>query len=189
MADKPSIPRVPKSAVDIETKSTDRQDRSWLARLYPEPKTYEQRREDDKRRQEIYRSHLSKHPHLTIALRGSIVFGLVMWFVQNLNAWWFSGGDDRAAAMSNVFLSFLVGGMVMFLAVLWIKYVNKQLYGFQSVAEAQFWLVYSVLIAGLIALWSTRLLGDYTNIAWVPTLVALHFTALFVGAKLSINDA
>lgn len=178
MVDKPTT---------TQPKRNNPQDRSWLARLYPEPKTYEQRKEDDKRRQEIYRSHLSKHPHFTIAVRGSVVFGLVMWFVQNLNAWWFSGGDDRAAAMSNVFFSFFIGVLVMLLAVAWIKYVNKQLYGFQSVPEAQFWLTYGVVVAVLIALWSSKLLGEYTNVLWIPVLVALHFIALFFVSKRSID--
>lgn len=161
-------------------------DRSKLGRLYPAAKTYEQRKSDDERRQKIYRSRLAKHPRFTIAAYGSVVAGLMVWFVQNLNAWWFAGGEDRGVVMGYVFFSFSVAFLLIFLIMSWFKYVTKQLYDFQG-AAGLFWLVYSVVIAALIALWSSKLVGEYTNATWIPILTILHFAALFIGARVSIG--
>jgi hypothetical protein len=173
--------------MDNQSKSSNR-DRSKLGQLYPTAKTYEQRKSDDERRQKIYRSRLAKHPRLTITAYGSVVFGLIVWFMQNLNAWWFAGGDDRGVVMGYVFFSFSVAFMLIFLIMGWVKYVTKQLYDFEG-AAGLFWLAYGVTVAVLIALWSSKLAGDYTNPAWILILTVLHFVALFIGARVSIGRA
>lgn len=164
----------------------DNRDRSKLGRLYPAAKTYEQRKSDDERRQKIYRSRLAKHPRFTIAAYGSVVAGLMIWFVQNLNAWWFAGGEDRGIVMGYVFFSFSVAFLLIFLIMGWVRYVTKQLYDFQG-AMGLFWLVYAVIIAVLIGLWSSKLAGGYTNSVWIPILTIVHFIALLVSSRLSIR--
>lgn len=176
-----------KSKPTTQAVSNNRSDRSELSKLYPNPKTYEERKADSEKRQEMYRSRLPKSPHLVIALYGSGVFGLAVWFVQNLNTWWLDSSNP-AVAMSRVFFSFSIALMLLFLFVAWVNYANKLLNALQN-ATNLFWIVYGVLVTALLLLWLNIPLGERTNAAWIPILTVIHFIVLFVSAQRIIGRA
>ncbi len=185
MANKPKISHFSKTNIsDAKPVSDAYKDRSKLALLYPEPKTYEQRKEDDKLRLQSYRRHWPKYPYLNIAAYGSAVLGLIMLVIQNLYAWWF-GSSDLAITMSVVFFSFTIWLIVAFLLIAWVSYVNKQFSYFGGIRV--FWLVYSVLAAVLLAPWLSGWIWEYTNILWVPVLTILHFIFVFFSAQRIIS--
>ncbi len=182
MTDKPKITHFAASNwSDSKVLKGDSQDRSRLARLYPKPKTYEQRKRDDILRQKSYRRQWPKHPHLNIAAYGSAILGLTVWFIQNLNDSWF-GNSNKGLIMSTVFLSFAVGIVLVFLIIAWVNYVNKQFSYFGGLASV-FWLFYAVSVAVLLALWLSGWIWDYTNILWIPVLIVLHFIIAFFSTR------
>jgi hypothetical protein len=171
----------PTDSSDSKSVSRHDPDRSYLARLYPKPKTYEQRKQDNRLRQQSYRRKWPKYPYLNIATYGSTVLGLVIWVAQNLHAWWF-GSSDYGITMSTVFFSFAIGLGLAFLLIAWVNYVNKLFSYFGSMIRL-FWLVYAVLVAVLLVLWLSGWLWEYTNILWFLILTVFHFIVVFFIAK------
>ncbi len=157
------------------------QNQSRLARLYPKPKTYEQKKQDDKLLQQTYRRQWPKYPYLNIATYGSLVFGLIIWFTQNIKTWWFGNGDF-GLVMSTVFFSFAIWLILAVSFIVWINYVNKQFSYFGGMIRL-FWLIYIILIALLLTLWQNGWIWEYTNILWVPALAILHFIVMFLSAR------
>lgn len=182
MANKPKISHFSKTNIsDSKPVNNAYKDRSKLALLYPEPKTYEQKKEDDKLRQQSYRRHWPKYPYLNIAVYGSAVLGLMIWFVQNLNTWWFSS-SNKGIVMSTVFISFAIFLVPAFLLITWIVYVNKQFSYFGGMVRL-FWLVYDIILAVILSIWLSGWIGDYTNTLWIPALIVLHFILVFFSAQ------
>lgn len=187
MAHKPRISHYASSdSSDQKPVSSTISDRSHLARLYPEPKTYNQRKQDDKLRQQAYRRHWPKRPYLNIAAYGSIVLGLVIWFMQNLGAWVF-GSSDKGITMATVFFSFALGLGLFFLIISWINYANK-LFSYFGGRLQIFWIVYTLLVAALLFSWLNSWIWEYTNILWIPVLIILHFTVVFFSARSNIGQ-
>ncbi|HSW77293.1 MAG TPA: hypothetical protein VLG36_00665 [Candidatus Chromulinivoraceae bacterium] len=156
-------------------------DRSSLVELYPKPKTYGQRAQDDKMRQQAYRRHWPRYPYLNIAAYGSALLGLVIWFAQNLNTWWFSAAS-YGDVMSHVFFSFVVGLMLVFLIVFWVSYVNKLFSYFRGAIQI-FWFIYPLEVGTLLTLWLSGLMWDYMNISWIPVLAIFHFVIVFFSVQ------
>ena len=157
------------------------QNQSHLAKLYPKPKTYEQNNQDRKLLQQAYRRQWPKYPYLNISAYGSAVFGLIIWFSQNIKTWWFGNGDF-GLVMSTVFFSFAIWFVIAFSFIAWINYVNKQFSYFGGMIRL-FWLIYIISIALLLTLWQSGWIWEYTNILWVPVLAILHFIVMFLNAK------
>lgn len=182
MANKPKISHFAQTNTsDSKPASNVYTDRSRLGQLYPEPKTYEQRKQDDRLRQQSYRRQWPKYPYLNIATYGSAVLGLVIWVAQNLHVWWF-GSSDYGITMSTVFFSFAIGFGLAFLLIAWINYVNKLFSYFGSMIRV-FWLVYAVFVTVLLVLWLSGGIWEYTNILWIPVLTVFHFIVVFFIAK------
>jgi hypothetical protein len=182
MANKPQTSHfVSTDSSDSTPNAGNAPDRSHLSRLYPEPKTYEQKKQDVALLQQSYRLHWPKYPFLNIAAYGSIVLGVIIWFVQSLNTWWFGSGD-WGLTMSTVFFSFAIWIMLVFLLIAWVNYVNKLFSYFGSMIRV-FWLVYTILIVVLLVLWLSGWLWEYTNILWPPILTVIHFIVVFFIAK------
>ena len=157
-------------------------DQPRLARLYPDPKTYEQRQQDDDVRQQAYRRRLPKYPSLAIAMYGSIFLGLCVWFAQNLSSWWLGNGDS-GTTMAAVFFTFAMGLALAFMGIIWVNYVNKVLSYFDGAVRI-FWLVQSISIAGLLSLWLSGWAGiHHTSLLWIPALMLIHFTVVFFSAR------
>lgn len=188
MANKPTITHfAATNSSDSQAANSDHVDRSQLAQLYPKPKTYDQRKQDDQRRQALYRRYWPKYPYLNIAAYGSVILGLVIWFVQSLNAWWYSGGEDRGITMSNIFFSFLLGLGLAFLIIAWVRYINKQFSHFGG-SMRLFWLVYGSMSTVMLLLWLSGWLWEYTNIVWIVGLSVLHFTIVFFSGRRSMGS-
>ena len=156
-------------------------DRSRLARLYPQPKTYEQKEQDTKLLQRAYRLHWPKYPYFNIAAYGSVLLGLTVWFVQNLYNWWF-GNSDWGLTMSTIFFSFVIWLVLTLLLIVWVNYTNKQFAYFGGMIRV-FWIVYTILTAVLLVLWLSGWIWDYTNILCIPVLTVFHFIVMFFIAK------
>ena len=179
MAKNPKISHyAPLEPSDAKSASITTPDRSRLAQLYPEPKTYNQRKQDDKLRQQAYRRHWPKHPDLNIAAYGSALLGFLVWFLQNLSSWWF-GSSDYGITMSTVFFTFALGLAIAFLAITWVNYVNKLFTYFGGLVQI-FWLAYTLFAAVLLTLWLSSWIWPYTNIIWIPLLIILHCTIVFL---------
>jgi len=188
MANKSKISHfAPTDSSDSKPVSNSYPDRSRLVQLYPKSKTYKQRKQDDRLHQQSYRRQWPKYPYLNIAIYGSVVLGLVIWFTQNLNAWWFSSSNN-GITMSIVFFSFAIGLGLEFLLIAWVNYVNKQFSYFEGMIRV-FWLVYTVLATVLLVLWLSGWIWEYTNILWVPVLTVLHFIVVFFSAQRIIGQA
>ncbi len=160
-------------------------DRSQLADLYPQPKSYEQREVDVKLRQLAYRRNWPKRPYVNIAAYGSIVFGFLIWFSQNLGSWWF-GSTDKGVVMATVFLTFAIALAIWGLIIAWVKYVNGQ-FDYFGGSTRFFWLIQSVLIPVLIAIWLSGFAWEYTSILWIPALVVISFLTLLFSASRTIG--
>ncbi len=187
MASKPKISHfVTTDSSDSKSVSRHDLDRSYLARLYPKPKTYEQRKQDDKRRQQSYRRQWPKRPRLNVAVYGSLVFGCFIWFIQNLSDSWL-GNSDKGLIMSTVFFTFALAIVIMFLIIAWVNYVNKQFSYFGGMIQV-FWLVYYILVAVILTLWLSGWIWEYTNILWVPVLTVLNFIVVFFSAQRIIGQ-
>ncbi|MBC7564838.1 hypothetical protein H7100_01235 [Candidatus Saccharibacteria bacterium] len=186
MANKPKISHyAPSDPSDVKPASSATPDRSRLAQLYPEPKTYNQRKHNDRLLQQAYRRYWPKRPYLNIAAYGSVIMGLSIWFAQNLNAWWF-GSSDKGITMATVFFTFAMGLGLAFLLIAWVNYVNKQFSYFGGVTQV-FWLVYAVLLTVLLVLWLSGWIWEYTNILWIPALIVAHFITVFFSAWRTIG--
>jgi len=159
----------------------NRPNQSNLTRLYPNPKTYEQKKQDEKLLQKSYRHQWPKYPYLNISTYGSTIFGLIIWFSQNIKTWWFGNGDF-GLVMSTVFFSFAIWLIVAFSFIAWINYVNKQFSYFGGMTRL-FWLIYIILIALLLTLWQSGWIWGYTNTLWVPVLAILHFIVMLLSAR------
>lgn len=186
MANKPKISHyAPSGPSDSKPANGRTSDRSRLAQLYPEPKTYNQRKQDDKLRQQAYHRHWPKRPRLNIAAYGSVILGLSIWFAQNLSSWWF-GSSDKGITMATVFFTFALGLGLAFLLITWVNYVNKLFSYFGGIVQI-FWLVYAVLISVLLTLWLSGWIWEYTNILWIPVLIVLHFIMVFFNVRRTIG--
>lgn len=180
MTDKPKISHFDNTSPSKSRSFKDRySDRSKLAELYPKPKTNEQRIFDDTLRQKSYRRRWPKHPSLTIAIYGSVLFMFIVFFLQSLNSWWFSNPGNNGATMSVVFFTFTLGLGLIFLIFAWVKFVNIQFSYFGGLLKL-FWFIYYAFFAGIITFWLSGLIGDYTSILWLPSLAVIHFIIVFI---------
>jgi len=181
MADKSKISHfTPTSTLDSKSGNNNEPDRSRLARLYPDPKNYEQIKEDDKLRLQSYRRHWPKYPYLNIATYGSFVFAPMVWFAQNLKSWWLGGSND-AVTISMVFYSFTIWLVVAAMIIAWVIYVNRQFSYFGGMVGL-FWSIYGVLVTLLFVLLLSGLIWDYANILWILVLSSLHFVVVLTSA-------
>ena len=178
MANKPKISHFASTdSSSSKANKSNSPDRSRLAKLYPAPKTPEQRKQDDRLRQQAYRRHWPKRPHLNVAVYGSLIFGFFIWFIQNLSDSWLGNGD-KGLVMSTVFFTFALAILMLFLIIGWLNYVDKQLTYFGGRLQV-FLLVYAVLIAVLLSLWLRGFIWQYTNVLWIPVLTLAHFITVF----------
>lgn len=171
----------PTDCFEASPANKNRSNQSHLAQLYPRPKTYEQKEQDNKSLRQAYRRQWPKYPYLNISAYGSAIFGLIIWFSQNIKTWWFGNGDF-GLVMSTVFFSFAIWFILAFSFIAWINYVNKQFSYFGGTIRL-FWLIYIILIAILLTLWQSGWIWEYTNILWVPVLAILHFIAMLLISK------
>ncbi len=156
-------------------------DRSQLAELYPQPKTYGEKAADSRRFQRSLRRQWPKYPYLNIAAYGSLMLGLTVWFSQNLSSWWFGNPESKGITMSVVFFTFALGLGLAFLIVAWVSYVNKQLSYFGGTIA--FWLVFGISTSVLTFLWFSGWFWGYTYILWIPILSVLHFVTMFISTR------
>ncbi len=182
MANKPKISHfAPTDSTTSKTTKSNSPDRSSLAKLYREPKTYEQRKHDIRLLQQAYRLHWPKRPHLNVAVYGSLVFGCFIWFIQNLSDSWL-GNSDKGLIMSTVFFTFALAIVIMFLIIAWVNYVNRLFSYFGGMIRV-FWFVYTILAAVLLIPWLSGWIWEYTNILWIPVLTILHFIFVFFSTQ------
>jgi len=156
-------------------------DRSRLAKLYPTPKTYDERKADDERTKQVDRLRWPKYPVLNSAVYGSGVIVVAIWFIQNINAWWF-GTDNRGMAMGAVFFSFAIWMVLMFITVARVLYVSK-LFSHFGGKERLFWTVSGVTLAVTMGLWLSGLILNYTHLLWIPIFVVVQFVLVYVSMR------
>jgi len=173
--------------IDSKQAKDNYPDRSHIAQLYPTPKTHEEEIQDNQSRQQSYRRRWPRYPHLNVALYGSAVFWLSIWYIQNLHAWWFGSGS-YAIVMATVFFTFILGLVIASLLVVWINYVKKLLYYFSGSAGV-FWAVYGFTLVILLGLWlSGGWVWEYTTVSWIPILVGSHFTILLISTWYTLRN-
>ena len=153
--------------------------------IYPEPKSYDQIEADYKRLEQLSRQHWPKFPHLNIALYGSLLTGILLWFIRSVGNWWI-GGENPGTVMSGVFFSILLALAIGGLFFGWVSYVKKQYYHFTG-SIGLFWLIF-VMTTGLTAsLWISAWMKNYSSIAWLILVVAIYFIVIFLAAKKTID--
>jgi hypothetical protein len=188
MADKPKISHFAAAGSSTSgSRQTNGPDRSGLGQLYPQPKTYEQIKQDSKQRQVSYRKHWPKYPHVAIAAYGSVVFGLLIWFASGLNNSWFSSSNS-GLTISSVFFSFAIWLVLAVFIIVWVHYVNAQ-FSYFGGSIRLFWILYIVIMAALIIVWQSGWMWDYTHSMWVPVLTALHMIMVFITTRRIMGQA
>lgn len=165
------------------SKSTDNHlpDRSRLAKLYPNPKTYDERKADDKLVQRASRLRWPKHPSLNSAVYGIGVIVLAIWFAQNLGVWWFGGGSG-GSVMSAVFFSFAIWMVLMLAVFAWVIYISK-LFTYFGGKERLFWVVYGTTLAIVMSIWLSGWVLEYTNPLWILVFAVFHFVLVLTFAN------
>lgn len=159
-------------------------DRSDLGRLYPVPKTYEQYKEDDARRVELYKKRLPKYPIFYISFFGSLCFGLIALFLQNLGLVW--TGSAGGGGMAVIFFSFAIWLGLYWALLSWIRYVNKSLYMLLGRVRA-FWSLYGACIFILLLFWLNGFLLPATHILWIPILATAHLLITLLASSLFLR--
>lgn len=155
-------------------------DRSGLGKIYPTPKTYEQRQEQDRLRLEAYRHRLPRYPRLNIAILSSLVFGLSALFIRNFEQLWMSG------QIWIIFLSFAGILLLFFLAMACIKYTSNIFYLFGG-SMTEFGIIYVCAIILLLIIWLSGWLASPSVAFWLPLVCGLHFLVVFIILKLALD--
>jgi magnesium-transporting ATPase (P-type) len=191
MADKPKISHFV-AASDSPTPApgsarVNDPDRSRLGQLYPQPKTYEQIKQESNKRQVTFRSRWPKYPYLNIAAYGSAVFGLMTWFGQGLNNWWL-GSNNGGATMSAVFFSFAIWIVLAVLVMAWVRYVNS-LFSYFGGPIWLFWIIYAVVVAVLVTVSVYGVMQGYAPILWSLFVIVIHFGIVLFGTRRVIGRA
>lgn len=158
-------------------------DRSELSKLYLKPKTSEELNQDNENRTKAIRKRFTKHPRIITTLYGTMVYGAIVVFIQNLRGTWWSNGDSAGLTMGTVFFTFAIALGLSYLLYVWITNTNKLLSFFGN-NNKTFWTVYVIGILLLTVFWLNGMILDYTNIIWLPILVLSNLLVTFV---VSIN--
>lgn len=160
-------------------------DQSDLGKLYPTPKTYDQRLKDELERNKIFRRRLPKYPSIQIAVLGSIIFGLAVLFIQSIEQTTEQlrqSDSGMANVMLTVFFSFTLSLAVLGLAFLWVRHV---IYMFDVFGGRMrlFWVVYGTILFFIMGAWLSGWLGKSSDAFWIPLLVGVHFIILFLSLR------
>ena len=153
--------------IGVDRKMTE----EFTVGIYPTAKTLEQIEQDDKERQETYRSRLTKIPRFKISIFISIIFGLVFLFLTSLRGLWSLG------SLPSVILSYLYGLVLLFLIIGWAKYTSNIFYSYGRNA-ALFYLVYFLIFAITSSVYSTMLGQDRLYLIISASLV--NFIATYL---------
>jgi magnesium-transporting ATPase (P-type) len=160
------------SELEISTENNDDEkgvERLDLQDLYPTLKTYDQKKKELSRQNEMFRRRLPKYPAIQIGLIGSLIFIGVLLLLQNVERVMTFGGDV-GSNMTNTFAFFGAGMILAACAIAWVKYTNdifNSYGGFLSL----FWIIYGVVIFLLTGGW----LGHFS----IPVLASLHFGSVY----------
>ena len=170
-----------------DTSPTPQSDRSDLRGLYPTAKTYDEKAREEKLRQLAVRGQWPRHPSLNIAIFGSFVAAFIVWVAQNIQSWW-SSSAEWGTLMSAVFFSFAVMLVAVLSFVIWTKYVSR-LFDYFGGKVALFWLLYGISVLLMLVVWVGNSTVEYTSLTWIPILAVIHFAAVIVIARYTINSS
>jgi hypothetical protein len=164
-----------------DEKPTTKIDVEQLQELYPTPKTYEQKKEMDIRRQQRYNDRRPKYPAFRGSLALSIVFYGILFFFANIGTLWGTpnGGSDNATALAVAFIGLAFGLVILFALVGALKYMTVVLSAYGRARPTffvPFLCIALVLGFGVVEGWYGTLGGSF-QLFFVSVL---HLVALYI---------
>lgn len=103
--------------------------------LYPQAKTFEQKREEDAERQKRYSKRLPRFAWFGVPVFGTLLFLAVVSFVYSLPLFWQNGSQAM------IFFSFFIWVVIAGLFVAWGVYASNSLYAYAASLRF-FWIGY-----------------------------------------------
>lgn len=141
--------------------------------LYPTPKTFKQRHEEDLERIERLKGRLPKLPWVGIPVFGTIVFFLLAQFVVLLPEMW--SKED----MGLIFFSFAIWLTIGGLFIKWMLYTRRVIYAYGR-SFAIFFFCYALFAAILFSAYGTGMLPSLFGLSVVLTTALIHFSVTLV---------
>lgn len=141
--------------------------------LYPTPKTFKQRYEEDQERIERLKGRLPKLPWLGIPLFGTIAFFLLAQFITILPGMW--SRED----MGLIFFSFAIWLVVGGLIIKWGLYTRRVIYAYGRSAIV-FFFFYIIFAAGLFSAYATGSLPTFFGLSVAVSSAIVHFAVTLI---------
>ena len=151
-----------------------------LAQLYFKAKTSDERREDERRLEEIQLARRPRRAHLRTAFFGSLILFLVGLLFSNISSLWSSG---NLTTISFTFLVWLALGYGM---ISWFNFVRNVYYAYEQ-SSTVFLFVYFGLSMILLAAWVNGWLSSYPAVLVAGLVTLTHFLAGYILSRILLS--